>query len=981
MRITLLILLGLLAVGLAVGNAGTALAQATHLELSPNGGTATAGVAFIVTVEAHDDSHSPDSAYTGTVHFSSSDTNATLPSDYPFTVGDGGTHTFTNGVTLVTAGDQTITVTDNTGLIEAEWTWTVNAGTAHHIIISPGTATITAGSAQTYSATAYDEFDNSLGDVTSSTTFSISVGAGGTWGGTYDHVYTSENAGGWTVTGEYSGLSDTATLNVSAGSAHRIVISPGTATIPAGSTRSYTAEAFDEFDNSLGSVTGSTDFSITSGAGGSWALSVYTSATAGSWTVTGEYNGLSDTAALTVTPAAAASISITPNGGSTTAGLAFSATVTARDAYGNLATGYTGIIHFTSTDGAATLPSNYTFSSSSHTFTNGITLRTSGSRTVTVTDTGNGSLTDTETWSVSPAAAVSLALTPAGGSAIAGIPFSVTVTGYDAYSNVATGYTGTIHFASTDSMATLPSDYTFIPGDSGTYAFSVTLLTAGNQSVTVTDAGNAALTDTEAWSVNPGSSVDHIVICPDTSNVVAGGSVNYTAQAFDEFGNPVGDVTSSTVFEIDESAGGAWSGIYGNVYTSHTAGNWTVTGTYSGLTNTASLTVNAGALHHIVVSPDTGTVSAGNAQAYTAEAFDQYDNSLGDVTAETDFQIDAAAAGSWAAGAYTSQKAGSWTVTGTYSDLSDTAILTVNAGAIHHYDVSSSSYSQQAGAAFAVTVTAYDAFDNVVNDSSTLVTISSDSENVSFDANGDGIFDDSAWALANGTFTVAAMSSGPVSIMTIAAASGGVSGTSPVYTVTADPALVTPVAADDSYDVPQDTVLMSAAPGVLYNDTGAEGDPLTAILVSSVSHGTLRLKPDGSFTYTPDSEFSGADSFTYKVVGGAAESNIATVTINIEGVSQKAGVSPWIWAGPVTAFGILGGALLLYWYWRRHGGRTAASATAAAFGRGIGGVNRPEGGPVETVEKTPELYSVAALRAKIARMNQEAGNRKDKGSG
>ncbi len=583
----------------------------------------------------------------------------------------------------------------------------------------------------------------------------------------------------------------------------------------------------------------------------------------------------------------------------------------------------------------------------------------------------NGALT------VTPGPAARIEITPAGGSAIAGVSFSITVIAYDAYSNVSTGYLGTVHFASTDGLATLPSNYTFVSGDSGAHAFSVTLLSAGNQSVTVTDTGNAALEDTEVWSVNPSSSVDYIVISPDTSNVVAGGSVAYTVQAFDEFGNPVGYVTSSTVFEIDGFAGGAWSGIYGNVYTSHTAGNWMVTGTYNGLTDTASLTVNAGALHHIVISPDTGTVSAGNAQAYTAEAFDQYDNSLGDVTGETTFQIDAAAAGSWAGGTYTSQKAGNWTVTGAYGELSDTVSLVVNPGAIHHYDVISSSYSQVAGVAFTVTVTAYDAFDNVVNDSTTTVIMSSDSENVSFDANGDGIFDDSIRTLANGTFTIAAKCSGAISAMSIFATSDAVSGTSPAYTVTIDPSQATPVAVDDSYSVPQDTTLMTAAPGVLYNDTGAEGDSITAILVSSVSHGTLRLKPDGSFTYTPDSEFSGADSFTYKVVGGVAESNIATVNISIEGVSQKAGVSPWIWAGPLTAVGLLGGALVLFRYWRRHGRAAAAFPAPAASGTGIGGDNKPEEEPVKTADETPDLYSAAALKARIARLKAEEGNGRD----
>jgi len=49
---------------------------------------------------------------------------------------------------------------------------------------------------------------------------------------------------------------------------------------------------------------------------------------------------------------------------------------------------------------------------------------------------------------------------------------------------------------------------------------------------------------------------------------------------------------------------------------------------------------------------------------------------------------------------------------------------------------------------------------------------------------------------------------------------------------------------------------------VLANDTDADGDPLTAVLVTSAMHGTLALNADGSFSYTPAAGFSGADSFT-----------------------------------------------------------------------------------------------------------------------
>ncbi|VGO12825.1 hypothetical protein PDESU_01379 [Pontiella desulfatans] len=71
------------------------------------------------------------------------------------------------------------------------------------------------------------------------------------------------------------------------------------------------------------------------------------------------------------------------------------------------------------------------------------------------------------------------------------------------------------------------------------------------------------------------------------------------------------------------------------------------------------------------------------------------------------------------------------------------------------------------------------------------------------------------------------------------------------------------------------------APGVLGNDIDPDGIGIQAELVSNVGHGTLSLNADGSFTYTPDAEFDGIDSFTYRARNGAMESAPATVTLDM----------------------------------------------------------------------------------------------------
>src|SRR5205814_1070845 len=91
-----------------------------------------------------------------------------------------------------------------------------------------------------------------------------------------------------------------------------------------------------------------------------------------------------------------------------------------------------------------------------------------------------------------------------------------------------------------------------------------------------------------------------------------------------------------------------------------------------------------------------------------------------------------------------------------------------------------------------------------------------------------------------------------------------------------------PVAVDDSHTTAEDTSLNVAAPGVLANDSDVDGDPLSAILVSNPTHGTLTLNSDGSFSYMPALNFNGTDSFTYKASDGQAQSGVATVTVTVQ---------------------------------------------------------------------------------------------------
>ena len=126
-----------------------------------------------------------------------------------------------------------------------------------------------------------------------------------------------------------------------------------------------------------------------------------------------------------------------------------------------------------------------------------------------------------------------------------------------------------------------------------------------------------------------------------------------------------------------------------------------------------------------------------------------------------------------------------------------------------------------------------------------------------------------------------------VDTFTYKASNGTQQSIAATVTITVNPINDPPTAVADSHSTSEDTALTISSPGVLANDTDAENDPLTAVLVTGPASGTLTLNSNGSFTYTPNANFHGTDSFTYKANDGAADSAAATVTINVTAVPDR----------------------------------------------------------------------------------------------
>ena len=203
-----------------------------------------------------------------------------------------------------------------------------------------------------------------------------------------------------------------------------------------------------------------------------------------------------------------------------TAGSAFSITVTALSASNTVVTSYTGTVKFTSSDGQAGLPGNYTFNGTDagvHTFTNLVTLKTAGSQSVTATDTSNSSITGSATVSVSPSTASKLAFSQQPTNVVAGSSISpaVTVKVLDAYNNLESG-------DSTDkvtiAIGTNPAGGTL----SGTNPVTVSGGVATFSNLSINNAGNGYTLTASSGTLTGATSSAFNVTAKSTGKVIEG---------------------------------------------------------------------------------------------------------------------------------------------------------------------------------------------------------------------------------------------------------------------------------------------------------------------------------------------------------------------------------------------------------------------------------------------------------------------------
>jgi hypothetical protein len=293
----------------------------------------------------------------------------------------------------------------------------------------------------------------------------------------------------------------------------------------------------------------------------------------------------------------------------TNAGAAMpSFTVSVRDAANALVTSSTASISLTLNGGSFSSGTTTVNAVNGVATFTGITINAPGTYTITATSSGiTGANSNPFTISAGPAATITVAgfLSPT----VAGVAHSFTVTAKDLGGNTATGYTGTVHFTSSDGQAVLPANYTFIPGDNGVHTFSATLKTVGTQSITATDTVTSSITGTQSpITVNAGASTN---VTPNGTPQSATVNTSYqpiSVTVTDALGNPI--VGANVTFQAPNSgasvtfAGGLTSQTVptnaSGVATPATplantiAGSFTVTATVNSITANLNLTNMAG---------------------------------------------------------------------------------------------------------------------------------------------------------------------------------------------------------------------------------------------------------------------------------------------------------------------------------------------------------------------------------------------------
>ncbi|MFO8110836.1 MAG: hypothetical protein R6U17_10020, partial [Thermoplasmata archaeon] len=544
------------------------------------------------------------------------------------------------------------------GVTSAPTIVTVQNDDVHTIDITPSAdTTIKAGETVNFSAAAYDQYGNLIEEDDTLFTWQNTDTSG---------LFDNTDTGEYDVTASYEGVtSEPTVVTVEPEDVDYVVISPdGTETITAGDTLEFTAYAYDRYDNL---ITDSTmDFAWQNAENG-----IFNKYVAGLYEVTAIYSGVSSSpTTMTVEPTDIDRIEIAPHEEQNIqAGQTIEFSAIAYDEYDNPVENDNEEFLWINTD------ENGVFHQSD-----------AGEYQVTAS---YGDITSSPTSvTVVPGEADYIILSPQERDTIeAGVILQFSAEAYDGYDNLITDSTTDFSWKNADRFGI------FNKSRVGKYNITASYKGVTSGVITIT--------------VEP-AEVCLVTITPDTSQTInAGQTVEFSAAAYDEYGNMIEDHAAEFIWVNTDDSG---------LFVEATAGEYDVTAAYQEvISDSITVIVEPGDTGSIVITPEDSNVTAGDTQTYTATAYDEYGNEF-DVTGDIHWSIDEEAGGGWVNNVYTSRFAGSWTVTATYGTLEDTASLTVEPTEAYRLFITPGISTITADDTEIYSAVVYDRFNNEVED-------------------------------------------------------------------------------------------------------------------------------------------------------------------------------------------------------------------------------------------------------------------------
>ncbi len=747
-----------------------------------------------VTVTAHDANGLVAVGYLGTAHFTSTDPNAILPPDTVFSQSSQGLAHLS--WVFETAGLQTVTAIDTNVMS--------TTGTSANIVVQGGNAValaafnypnpVTAGQSANITLQAVDAYGNIatryLGLVKMTITDPYAVASPNhqfalSESGNATFPIAFETAGSWKVEAQDQNTpslyGEQNQIVVQAASVSFFLLGNIASPEAAGSNQNIFISPRDAYDNLASSYAGtvsitSTDPNASLPAHISFTGGLQTSSpalafhTMGTWsvtandTITPSIAGMQNS--IVVTSGAATSIRVSGFTNPVVAGQAGNITLMPYDAFGNLVTNYAGTVYITSSDAQAVLPPNVSFNSGNLGVQHAaVTLETSGLQIIDANDTVNLSVAGNQNHiQVNPNTAVRLALSGFPNISNAGQAGNITVTALDAYGNVATGYTGTPHFTSTDANAILPPNTPFVLGDSGIKTFNLTMKTVGVQTIDANDTVTTSIAGAQNTRVVGGTSAAYFVVKNYPTTVSAGQSANVSIWAYDAYGNLATNYTGTVHLTSTDANAQPQSDLTFNGGLAGMA-NMTVRLITAGLqainANDVATPSIAGREPNILVNPNVAAIlkvagfpnpaNAGSVGNFTITAFDAYGNIATGYTSQvavTTSDMNAVAPGNYT---FTGGDAGVHSLAVNFLTagnqniyVTDTGIpaiagsqrtIVVNGGAVNHFSVLGFPSATTAGTQGNVTVSARDIYNNIVTGYTGTVHLTSSDTNAHLPAN------------------------------------------------------------------------------------------------------------------------------------------------------------------------------------------------------------------------------------------------------